>query len=214
MFKKVLNHSLLISFGFICLLLIRPASANVSLVVLGDSLSAGYGISQADTWVAEIERRWQRDYPEFSIINASISGDTTQGGLNRLADVVERHQPDAVFIELGGNDGLRGFRVDTIRDNLSQMIDYLHGQGIYVALSQVEIPPNMGRRYTSQFSELFADVAEAHDIALVPFFMIDIATDSSLMQSDGIHPNLAAQPVIADIMEPKLRAILERVAEL
>nr|CAD61204.1 lip2 protein [uncultured bacterium] len=214
MFKKVLNHSLLISFGFICLLLIRPASANVSLVVLGDSLSAGYGISQADTWVAEIERRWQRDYPEFSIINASISGDTTQGGLNRLADVVERHQPDAVFIELGGNDGLRGFRVDTIRDNLSQMIDYLHGQGIYVALSQIEIPPNMGRRYTSQFSGLFAEVAEAHEIALVPFFMIDIATDSTLMQSDGIHPNLAAQPVIADIMEPKLREILERVADL
>lgn len=210
MFNKILSNSFLI----ILLLVIRPASANVSLVVLGDSLSAGYGISQADTWVADIERRWQRTHPEFSIINASISGDTTQGGLNRLRDVVARHQPDAVFIELGGNDGLRGFQIDSIQRNLTQMIEYLHGEGIYVALSQIDIPPNMGRRYTSEFSALFGAVAEQHDVPLVPFFMLEIATQPNLMQSDGIHPNLAAQEKIADMMEPKLREILQHVATL
>ena len=190
---------------------IRPASANVSLVVFGDSLSAGYGISQADTWVAEIARRWQRDYPEFTIVNASISGDTTQGGLNRLEDVVNQHQPDVVFIELGGNDGLRGFQIDNIRSNLSQMIAYLQQQDIKVALSQVDIPPNLGRRYTTEFSALFSDVADEYDVVLVPFFMLEIATDANLMQRDGIHPNLAAQSLIADIMEPQLREIMQQV---
>ena len=213
MTKKILSYSLQCSVFFILMLVIRPASANVSLLVFGDSLSAGYGISQADTWVAEIERRWERDYPQFSIINASISGDTTRGGLNRLEDVVNRHQPDVVFIELGGNDGLRGFQIDNIRANLEQMIEYLQDQDIHVALSQVDIPPNMGRRYTSEFSAIFPAVAEQHDVVLVPFFMLDIATDPELMQSDGIHPNLAAQEIIADIMEPQLRAILQQVSE-
>lgn len=213
MLKKFLSYSLPFSMVLMLLVVIRPASANVSLVVFGDSLSAGYGISQADTWVAEIERRWQQEYPEFTIINASISGDTTQGGLNRLEDVVNRHQPDVVFIELGGNDGLRGFQIDNIRANLGQMIEFLQEQDIHVALSQVEIPPNMGRRYTSEFSAVFPAVAEQYDVILVPFFMLDVATDPSLMQSDGIHPNLAAQTVIADIMEPQLRDILKQVSD-
>lgn len=211
MLKKSLNYSVPFSILLMLLVFIRPASANVSLVVLGDSLSAGYGINQADTWVAEIERRWQRDYPEFTIINASISGDTTQGGLNRLEDVVNQHQPDAVFIELGGNDGLRGFQIDNIRSNLNQMIEYLQQQDIKVAISQVEIPPNMGRRYTSEFRTVFGEVANDYDVILVPFFMLDIATDTNLMQRDGIHPNLAAQTLIADIMEPQLREILQQL---
>ena len=192
------------------MLVLRPANANVSLLVLGDSLSAGYGISQADTWVAEIERRWEQNHPEFSIINASISGDTTRGGLNRLEDVVHQHQPDVVFIELGGNDGLRGFQIDNIRSNLVQMIEYLQQQEIQVALSQIDIPPNMGRRYTTEFSAIFPALADEYEVILVPFFMLDIAINPDFMQSDGIHPNLAAQTVIADIMEPQLRALLEQ----
>jgi acyl-CoA thioesterase I len=208
MTKKFLSYSLLV----VLMLVIRPAAANVSLLVFGDSLSAGYGMSERDSWVAEIDRRWQREQPDYSIINASISGDTTQGGLNRLSDVVATHAPDAVFIELGGNDGLRGFQINTIRQNLGQMIEYLQAQGIAVALSEIEIPPNMGRRYTSEFRDLFADVAEAYEVHLIPFFMLDIATNSELMMSDGIHPNLDAQPVIADIMEPRLRAFLDKVS--
>lgn len=211
MLKKSLKYSVSYCILIMLFAVIRPASANVSLVVFGDSLSAGYGISQADTWVAEIARRWQRDYPEFTIVNASISGDTTQGGLNRLEDVVNQHQPDVVFIELGGNDGLRGFQIDNIRSNLSQMIAYLQQQDIKVALSQVDIPPNLGRRYTTEFSALFSDVADEYDVVLVPFFMLEIATDANLMQRDGIHPNLAAQSLIADIMEPQLREIMQQV---
>ena len=211
MLKKSLKYSVSYCILIMLFAVIRPASANVSLVVFGDSLSAGYGISQADTWVAEIARRWQRDYPEFTIVNASISGDTTQGGLNRLEDVVNQHQPDVVFIELGGNDGLRGFQIDNIRSNLSQMIAYLQQQDIKVALSQVDIPPNLGRRYTTEFSALFSDVADEYDVVLVPFFMLEIATDANLMQRDGIHPNLAAQTLIADIMEPQLREIMQQV---
>lgn len=211
MLQKSLKYSVSCCILMMLLAVIRPASANVSLVVFGDSLSAGYGINQADTWVAEIDRRWQSDYPEFTIVNASISGDTTQGGLNRLEDVVNQHQPDVVFIELGGNDGLRGFQIDNIRSNLSQMVTYLQQQDIKVAISQVEIPPNMGRRYTTEFSALFGEVADEYDVMLVPFFMLEIATDANLMQRDGIHPNLAAQSLIADIMEPQLRELLQQV---
>lgn len=211
MMNKILYRSVLL---VVLVLVIRPVSANVSLLIFGDSLSAGYGISQADSWVAEIDQRWQQAQKDYRIINASISGETTQGGLRRLPEVIERHQPNIVFIELGGNDGLRGFQIDSIRANLSQMIEYLQGQDVEVALSQVEIPPNMGPRYSRQFSALFSEVAEAYEIELVPFFMLQIAPDPSLMQSDGIHPNLAAQTVIADIMEPKLRALVQQSREL
>lgn len=208
-----MTKKFLFNFGLIFLLVlcIRPAAANVSLLVLGDSLSAGYGLSEGDTWVAEIQRDWEQNHPDFELINASISGDTTQGALNRLEGVIERHQPDAVFIELGGNDGLRGFRLNSMRDNLDDIISFLHERGIYVALSAIEIPPNMGARYSRQFRDVYDELAKQHDIPLVPFFMLEIATDESLMQSDGIHPNLEAQSRIADIMEPKLREILQRV---
>lgn len=207
----MMKNFLTLSFIILSLSLARPAAAT-SLVVVGDSLSAGYGISQADTWVEQIAQHWQREHPDYSIINASISGDTTQGGLNRLANVVERHQPDVVFIELGGNDGLRGFSLATMRSNLSEMIAYLQENDIHVAISQVELPPNLGARYATEFSNVFSELAEQFDIPLVPFFMLDIAIDPSLMQNDGIHPNLAAQEVIAKIMEPQLRALLDEVS--
>ncbi|RUO41278.1 arylesterase [Pseudidiomarina aestuarii] len=196
----------LIKFVFvICVLgLIRPVFANVSLVVLGDSLSAGYGMSPKESWVGILQRRWQTEYPEITLINASISGDTTQGALNRLPGVVEKHQPTAVFVELGGNDGLRGFTPATIQDNLLQIIDQLQRQNVRVALSQVRIPPNYGQRYSQMFANIFPTVAEEAEIQLVPFFMEQIIVDENLMQNDGIHPNREAQPLIADIMEPKL----------
>ena len=152
------------------LLVIRSVSANVSLVVLGDSLSAGYGLSQEQTWVAELDRRWNSSHPDINIINASISGETTRGGLSRLESVLERHQPDALFIELGGNDGLRGFDLNTVRSNLKQMIDKAQQQGVKVALSQVMVPPNYGQRFAEQFRQVFKEVAEEEGVKLVPFF--------------------------------------------
>lgn len=189
---------------------IRPVSANVSLVVLGDSLSAGYGMAQSESWVGVLQQRWADKYPDITLINASISGDTTQGALNRLAGVIERHQPDAVFVELGGNDGLRGFNPTTIASNLEQIITLLQQQNAQVALSQVRIPPNYGPRYNEMFSALFAEVAEKKEVTLVPFFMEQIIEDESLMQGDGIHPNRKAQPLIADIMEPHLLQLVQK----
>src|SRR5690606_20710579 len=182
---------------------------NVSLVVLGDSLSAGYGMSKSESWVGILEQRWQQNYPEVELINASISGETTQGALRRLDGIIERHQPSAVFIELGGNDGLRGFDVSTVKENLQQIITRLQNEEIKVTISQVQIPPNYGQRFTQMFADVFPQLAEENDIELMPFFMEQIAIDAELMQDDGIHPNRAAQPKIADIMEPYL---LEMVA--
>ncbi|CUA83108.1 arylesterase [Pseudidiomarina woesei] len=189
---------------------IRPVSANVSLVVLGDSLSAGYGMAQSESWVGVLQQRWAEKYPDITLINASISGDTTQGALNRLTGVIERHQPDAVFVELGGNDGLRGFNPATIANNLEQIITQLQQQNAKVALSQVRIPPNYGPRYNDMFSSLFSQVAEKKEVPLIPFFMEQIIVDENLMQGDGIHPNREAQPLIADIMEPHLLELVQK----
>lgn len=206
----MMKKSLIVFFVFCALLVsIRPAAAKVSLLVLGDSLSAGYGMAEADSWVREIDRYWQENYPEFDIINASISGETTQGGLNRLPQLIERHHPDWVFIELGGNDGLRGFNLNTMANNIREMIRMLQQAGIKVALSEVEITPNLGRRYTEMFRQTFHDIAEEKDIPLIPFFMREIALVPEYMQSDGIHPSLEAQPRIAEIMEPQLRKLME-----
>ncbi|GAB3291580.1 arylesterase [Pseudidiomarina andamanensis] len=189
---------------------IRPVSANVSLVVLGDSLSAGYGMAQSESWVGVLQQRWAEKYPDITLINASISGDTTQGALNRLAGVIERHQPDAVFVELGGNDGLRGFNPASISDNLVQIIMQLQQQDAKVALSQVRIPPNYGQRYSEMFADIFPTVAEQHQVPLIPFFMEQIIENEELMQGDGIHPNREAQPLIADIMEPHLLELVQK----
>ncbi|RUO61394.1 arylesterase [Pseudidiomarina marina] len=189
---------------------IRPVSANVSLVVLGDSLSAGYGMAQSESWVGVLQQRWAEKYPDITLINASISGDTTQGALNRLAGVIERHQPDAVFVELGGNDGLRGFNPATISDNLVQIIMQLQQQDAKVALSQVRIPPNYGQRYSEMFADIFPNLAEQHQVPLIPFFMEQIIENEDLMQGDGIHPNREAQPLIADIMEPHLLELIDK----
>lgn len=189
---------------------IRPVSANVSLVVLGDSLSAGYGMAQSESWVGVLQDRWAEKYPDITLINASISGDTTQGALNRLAGVIERHQPDAVFVELGGNDGLRGFTPAAISDNLVQIIMQLQQQDAKVALSQVRIPPNYGQRYSEMFANIFPQIAEQQKVPLIPFFMESIIENESLMQGDGIHPNREAQPLIADIMEEHLLELIER----
>ncbi len=202
----------LIKFGFIValLVLVRPVYGNVSLVVLGDSLSAGYGMSQQQSWVGVLQQRWQQTQPSIELINASISGDTTQGALNRLEGILKTHQPDAVLVELGGNDGLRGFTPTTIKANLRQIIERLQADDIKVAVSQIRIPPNYGQRYSQMFADIFPELTSATNTVLVPFFMEEIAMKPELMQNDGIHPNREAQDDIADIMEPHLLELLEK----
>lgn len=185
-----------------------------TLVVLGDSLSAGYGMAQSESWVGILQQRWRLTHPELTLVNASISGDTTQGALNRLPGVMSRHQPDAVFVELGGNDGLRGFLPATIAENLSQIITQLQQNNTKVALSQIYIPPNYGPRYSDMFAEVFPQVAEQTGVALIPFFMETIIQNEAHMQNDGIHPNRDAQPLIADIMEPYLLELIDQLETL
>lgn len=170
------------------------------LLVLGDSLSAGYGMTQQQGWVHLL----QQQQHHWQLINASISGETTAGGLARLPELLKTHQPDAVLIELGGNDGLRGFPVAQLEKNLSAIISLVQQQQAKAILMQIRIPPNYGPRYNKLFVDLYPALAEKHQVHYWPFFMDQIATDPSLMLSDGIHPNEKAQPIIRDFILPLL----------
>lgn len=179
-----------------------------TVLVMGDSLSAGYGIDERDGWVALLRTRLEaRDTP-LDVVNASISGDTTSGGLARLPDALSRHRPDIVVLELGGNDGLRGQSLKNIRKNLSTMVQLVKDTGADVLLLGMRIPSNYGARYTQRFFETFSEIAETHDTALVPFFLEGVATNPDLMLPDGIHPNTDAQPILLDLVWPALEPLL------
>jgi acyl-CoA thioesterase-1 len=179
------------------------------ILVLGDSISAAYGMSLAQGWVALLEERLAPAYPGITLINASISGETTIGGLARLPALLEQHKPDILLIELGGNDGLRGYPVPRLRDNLTQMVQLGRDAGARVMVLPMEIPPNYGSRYTGAFRDSFARVAEEAGATLGPFILDGIAIDATRMQGDGIHPTPEAQPAMAALMEPALRAVLD-----
>lgn len=179
------------------------------LLVVGDSLSAGYGLaSVADSWVSLLQQRLQREGYGIRVVNASISGDTTRGGAARLPAALERHEPVAVVIELGGNDGLRGFPLEEMRDNLENMITASQAKGADVLLLGIMIPPNYGQRYTDAFQAQFVELSQRYEVSLVPFFLEDVALRPDLMQSDGIHPNEAAQPLMLERVWPKLETVV------
>ncbi|WP_434547597.1 arylesterase [Paracandidimonas soli] len=182
-----------------------------TVLVLGDSLSAEYGIERGSGWVSLLEPRIRDTFPGVQIKNASISGDTTSGGLTRLPDALLQHDPAVVLIELGANDALRGLSLQATRENLARMITLSRESGASVILVGMQIPPNYGTRYSRQFRELFPELAQEYGAALVPFLLEGMASDSSLFQADGIHPNEAAQPLIADNVWPVLQSALERL---
>lgn len=177
------------------------SQADTSILLLGDSLSASYGMQQSDGWVYQVNQSSNAKNKGYNIVNASISGETTGGGLSRFPGILSKQSFDYLIIELGGNDGLRGFPPKTIRNNLLQIIELAKEQDIKVSLMQIQIPPNYGPRYNKMFTQVFSTVAEESEITLLPFFMNDIAIDPALMQNDGIHPNVKAQPLIADFMK-------------
>jgi acyl-CoA thioesterase-1 len=168
------------------------------LLVVGDSLSAGFGMDVEDTWTTLLQERLDQKGYGYRVVNASISGDTTGNGLRRLPRSLDIHQPDIVIIELGGNDGLRGLPIEVIRDNLGQMISKSNERGALVILTGIVIPPNYGEDYASEFSALYPSLAEQFDTLTVPFFMDNVALDPSKMQADGIHPNRGAQPILME----------------
>ncbi|HEY6598315.1 MAG TPA: arylesterase [Pseudomonadales bacterium] len=184
-----------------------PIGARTILVV-GDSISAAYGIQREQGWVALLEARVAKLATPHQVVNASISGDTTGGALARLPRALEIHKPDVVVIEVGGNDALRGYPINRIEHNLDAMVTLAKDAGADVLLLGMEIPPNYGARYTQAFRNVFSEVAARADAPLVPFLLDGVATDAKLMQADGIHPTAAAQPRLLENVWPTLKSLL------
>ncbi|MBT8446323.1 MAG: arylesterase [Gammaproteobacteria bacterium] len=179
------------------------------IVILGDSLSAGYGIALDETWVAGLTRRLAGQDLPYRVTNASISGETSSGGLSRLPQLLETFAPDLVVIELGANDGLRGISLEELRRNLVASIELVQASGAGAVLVGMELPPNYGPAYQAAFRSVFADVAETTGVPLTPFILNGIATNNDLMQDDGLHPRGGAGERILDNLWPTLRAVLE-----
>lgn len=180
---------------FILFLLFSLPGFSATLLVLGDSISAGYGVDRGKGWVELMQQQLRN---EHHVVNASISGDTTGGGLSRLDTLIEEHAPDFVLIELGGNDGLRGYPIHRIKENLRAMINLTRQADGQPILFGMRIPPNYGRRYSEQFASAYSDIADEENVPLLPFLFEDIAANPDLMLDDGIHPSEQAQPLIAE----------------
>src|SRR5690554_2719240 len=178
------------------------ARAEPVILVVGDSISAGFGVPLQQGWVALLQRNVQQRQPQLQVINASSSGETTQGGLTRLPALLKQHQPDLTIIELGGNDGLRGTPIINIKSNLQKMIVMAKEANSEVLLLGMQIPPNYGPRYTELFRNIYTDLAQKHKVALVPFLLEGVAEHSELMQADGIHPTAKAQPIMLELVLP------------
>lgn len=198
----------------LCTLQAIAADENVQLaqkniLVVGDSLSAAYGIDKPEGWVSLLEKRLQASNQAYRVINASITGDTTLGGLNRLESALERTRPEIVIIELGGNDGLRGFGLQHTRENLRSMIDLSHDHGSRVLLLGVKLPSNYGKSYGERFHRIYQELAEEEQVAVVPFFLEGVAETLDMMQPDGIHPAAVAQPRILENVWTGLEPLLD-----
>lgn len=186
--------------------------ATHTILVVGDSLSAEYGLPRDSGWVSRLAERLSRDKAQYSVVNASISGDTTSGGRSRLPALLQSVHPDIVVIELGGNDGLRGLDLDRMRDNLQAMIDASRTAQAQVLLIGIRIPPNYGREYSDRFFETFGLLARRNRIASVPFLLEGFADRLDLFQPDRIHPNQQAQARVLDNVWPRLQPLLRRSA--
>jgi len=179
-----------------------------TILVFGDSLSAAYGIRPEQGWVALLAQRLQAQGYGYQIVNASVSGETSDGGLERLPRALQLHQPRVVILELGANDGLRGLPVSATRDNLAAMVRLAQAAGARVLLVGLRIPPNYGPRYTEEFARIFPELAEQYHVTLVPFLLENVALKPQLMQADGLHPDAPGEPVILETLWPYLKPLL------
>ncbi len=187
---------------------VRAAEPPVILIV-GDSLSAGYGLIAGQGWVSLLQQRLKREGYGYRVVNASVSGETTDGGVQRLKRALDQHHPAVVVIELGGNDGLRGLPVSRVRANLELLITKSRAAGAEVLLVAIRVPTNYGQRYTTSFQGVYMDLANRYKIGLVPFLSDQVAVDLALFQPDGIHPNAQAQPILLNNLWPKLSPLLK-----
>jgi len=197
---------LVVVFGFVGVA--GAASPPRTLVVLGDSLSAGYGLKIQDGWVHLLEQRLAAQGYEYRVVNASVSGETTQGGLARLPRVLEINKPDIVIVELGGNDGLRGLPLASSQENLKRIVEMARKAEARVVLVGMVIPPNYGPKYGQQFRDMFATLTKQYQLAFVPFLLDKVALNPELMQADGIHANARGQPQLLENVWPRLKPLL------
>ncbi len=192
------------------MLVFSSTTLSQTLLVLGDSLSAGYQMPAEKSWPALLPPLLAQQAQPTTVINASISGDTSGNGLARLPKLLKQHKPDFVLIELGANDGLRGFHPKILRNNLSQMIIEIKKVRSQPLLMQIEVPPNYGKRYNELFRNTYPSLSEATNVPLLPFFLIDIIVKPELMMKDGLHPTAEAQPLIAQFMAKHLQPYLNK----
>ena len=217
-YKIVMNKARLNFFIAVSLILSSlvaiPATAketsSPTIIIFGDSLSAAYGISQHEGWVALLQQRLTQKKYHYKVVNASISGETTSGGLSRFADMLVTQKPNIVLIELGGNDGLRGLSAVNSYNNLDAMVKQANKANAKVLLLGMKIPPNYGLKYSRQFSDNYQNLAKKHKLKLVPFFLDGVAGKPDLIQADGLHPTAAAQPKMLDNVWPTLTKMLKK----
>lgn len=180
-----------------------------NILVFGDSLSAGFGLANGESWPDLLQQKLQQQGLAFQVQNESISGETSAGGLARLPNALKQHQPAIVILELGANDGLRGQSLKRLQQQLQSMIDLIKQQPSHILLLGIKIPPNYGRRYSQSFEQVFTNLAETNQLPFIPFFLADVALDKTLMQNDGLHPNAQAQPYLLKNIWPKLKPLLQ-----
>ena len=185
------------------------ASGAATILVFGDSLSAGYGLPREQGWVHLLEQRLRAEKLDYKVVNASISGETTLGGRSRIDTALKTHRPALVVLELGANDGLRGATPESIRRNLEAISDACRRAKARVLLVGIRLPPNYGTAYTEKFHGVFGAVARSRKLPLVPFLLDGFANDRKLFQDDGIHPSAAAQPLMLDTVWKELRPLLK-----
>jgi acyl-CoA thioesterase-1 len=196
--------------GLAASLSVHASAAKPVVLVVGDSLSAGYGVAVDSTWVALLQKRLAAQGYGYRVVNASISGDTTGGARSRLPRALELHDPAIVILELGGNDGLRGLPLRQVRENFEFLIEHSQAAGAKVVLVGMRMPPNYGAAYADGFHALYGELAKRYGTPLLGFFLEGVALDEKLMQADGIHPTAAAQPRLLDNLWPILSQVLEK----
>jgi len=190
--------------------LVSVSAMGKSIVVLGDSISAAYGIEVGQGWVALVQDKLHKEHYDYTVNNESISGDTSAGGLARIDNALSRHKPSVVIIELGANDGLRGLSPTVLKSNLAEISQRAQKAGAKVLLLSMRIPPNYGKRYTEMFYNVYPELSKELKVPYVPFILEDVALVKQLMQEDGLHPNAKAQAVIVEKIWPYLIKLLER----
>jgi acyl-CoA thioesterase-1 len=199
--------------GLLFIALQNAVASSRTILVFGDSLSAALGIRPEQGWVALLVQRLQTQGYGYQVVNASVSGETSAGGLERLPRALQLHAPDIVILELGANDGLRGLPVNVMRDNLARMVQLSQAAGARVLLVGIRIPPNYGPRYTEEFARVYPALAQQYQVPLVPFLLEKVALNPVLMQEDGMHPNAAGEPLILDTLWPHLRPLLNNKSQ-